>query len=27
MPIGSVLWEEFLHIHTYIHSECGQCGS
>jgi len=31
MQIGSVVWEEFDHIHTYIHTyidtESGQCGS
>jgi len=31
MQIGSVVWEEFYHIHTYIHTyihtEFGQCGS
>jgi len=27
MQIGSVVWEEFDHIHTYIHMEFGQCGS
>ena len=31
MQIGSVVWEEFDHIHTYIHTyihtEFGQCGS
>jgi len=26
MQIGSVVWEEFYHIHTYIHTESGQCG-
>ena len=30
MQIGSVVWEEFDHIHTYIHTyihtEFGQCG-
>jgi len=27
MQIGSVVWEEFDHIHTYIHTESGQCSS
>jgi len=27
MQIRSVLWEELLDIHTYIHTEFGQCGS
>ena len=31
MQIGSVVWEEFdqihTYIHTYIHTEFGQCGS
>jgi len=27
MQIGLVVWEEFDHIHTYIHTESGQCGS
>jgi len=26
MQMGSVVWEEFDHIHTYIHTEFGQCG-
>jgi len=27
MQIVSVVWEVFDHIHIYIHTEFGQCGS